>query len=145
MLYYGTRYHRPLPRGVGTVTSRVGPRISPIKHVPVIHDGVDIGAPQGTPIYAVDGGIVSGVYYSNSGGNVVQIDAPWAPLVGKVRWLYLHMMAPSPLRVGDRVTRGDTVGYVGSTGDSTGPHLHLEANRIPGGKVLNPITLGVPV
>lgn len=145
--WFFTRYASPLPKGSYRITSKVGPRISPIDHVPVYHDGLDLGAVEGTPIYAVDGGVVSGRYYSESGGNVTQIDSPLSStffLGTSIRWLYLHQSSTA-VNQGDVVKKGQLIGYVGNTGKrTTGAHLHLEANT-KSGKVLDPIWLGVPI
>lgn len=134
-----SRYGSPFPRGTAfRVTSRVGPRTSPIDGTPVNHDGVDLGAPEGTPILSVSAGTVRAVYYSSSGGNVVEVQEDRG-----IRWLYLHQ-SHTVARKGQQVRKGDLLGHVGSTGRSTGPHLHLEANDAAG-NVLDPIALGVPV
>lgn len=144
LLYLGwrvlnKRYGSPFPAGTSyRITSRVGPRTSPITGKPVVHDGVDLGAPYATPVLAVIGGTVSGVYFSTSGGNVVQVEGE-----DGIRWLYLHLARQDVAR-GAVVSKGDQLGLVGSTGNSTGNHLHLEANE-PDGSYLDPIALGVPL
>ena len=84
-----------------------------------IHDGIDIGVPQGTPIQACKSGtvIVAGWYYGYGICAVVVNDT------GE-KVYYAHMSAIGPT-VGARVLQGQTIGFVGSTGNSTGPHLHL--------------------
>lgn len=88
-----------------------------------IHWGIDWGAPAGTPIYAAHDGTVTWSGWDHSyygGGWQIQITN------GEYATWYLHMQAQSPVSVGTRVKRGQLIGYVGSTGASTGPHLHLE-------------------
>lgn len=83
------------------------------------HNGIDIPAPTGTPIMAVSGGQVAWSYYSSSAGNWIGIDH------GNGTYsIYMHMSSRL-VSEGDYVTTGQTIGLVGSTGRSTGPHLHL--------------------
>lgn len=87
------------------------------------HYGIDWAAPAGTPIYASMAGTVSKSGWDFStygGGNEVAVTD------GKYRTWYLHLVRPSHLSVGNRVKVGDLIGYVGSTGVSTGAHLHFE-------------------
>jgi len=88
-----------------------------------IHRGVDLAAPTGTRLYALMDGVVSKVAYQAGGaGHYIVINH-----TGGYQTKYFHMRERSPLREGTRVTAGQhTIGYVGSTGRSTGPHLHLE-------------------
>lgn len=84
-----------------------------------MHRGIDIGAPSGTPIYAAAGGTVFYAGWMGGYGNLILIDHG----DGRVT-AYAHQ---SSLAVsGGQVGRGQIIGYVGSTGDSTGPHLHFE-------------------
>lgn len=102
------------------ISSRWGWRISPINGSVSMHRGVDIPMPNGTPINSVMVGDVIDVDYSPDGyGNYVIVR--W----GKRTVLYAHMSSVA-VREGDYVNRGDVIGYVGSTGASTGDHLHLE-------------------
>lgn len=89
--------------------------------LPYVHRGVDIAAPYGTPIYAADSGtVVQVVPMHYSWGNYVQIDHG-----NGYKTLYAHMSGFA-VQVGDTVSQGQIIGYVGSTGDSTGNHCHLE-------------------
>lgn len=102
------------------LTSRFGLRVHPITGVTKSHTGVDIGAESGATIVAADGGtvVLAGV---NSGyGNCVMIDHG-----NGYKTLYGHMSSIAVTN-GQAVSKGDTVGYVGSTGLSTGPHCHYE-------------------
>ena len=91
------------------------------------HSGVDIAADTGTPVYAVQDGIV--IYSGVKGGygNCVIIDHyyPDLPQIPRLQTLYGHNSA-LVVNVGDTVRRGQVISYVGSTGRSNGPHLHFE-------------------
>jgi hypothetical protein len=107
----------------GTVTSGFGRRESPGPGASEDHGGVDIAAPEGTPIYAMDSGVVTKKNWNtghNGYGIAIQHDNG---VVSK----YVHMSRNvSGLDVGDAVTKHQVIGYVGSTGVSTGNHLHFE-------------------
>jgi murein DD-endopeptidase MepM/ murein hydrolase activator NlpD len=108
----------------GGITSYYGPRIHPVTGVNKLHTGIDIGAPHGAPIKAADGGTVISAGWMNGYGNTVIINHG-----GGYSTLYAHM---SSIAVsGGSVSKGQVIGYVGSTGLSTGPHLHFEV-RING-------------
>jgi len=101
------------------------------------HKGVDYAAPTGTPIKAAGDGKV--VHRGRKGGygNAVIIQHG-----GNITTLYAHMSRFSKARIGSRVRQGDVIGYVGSTGLATGPHLHYEYRR--NGVHLNPRTVKLP-
>jgi len=100
-------------------TSPFGWRIHPVYGDYRFHYGVDLAAPSGTPIGATRAGVVTKAYYSSSGGYTVEIDHQ----DGFVSQ-YLHQ-THYIVSVGDYVSAGQIIGYVGSTGTSTGPHLHF--------------------
>lgn len=104
------------------ITSRQGPRVHPITGKYKNHGGTDIGASYGSAIYAADSGkVVSSSDGWNGGwGNYVMIDHG-----NGMQTLYAHMSSRA-VSVGQTVKRGQTIGYVGSTGMSTAPHLHFE-------------------
>ena len=102
------------------LTSRVGYRMHPILGYERFHAGVDIGAKAGDTIIASDGGTVAVAEYSDSYGNYVLINHG-----NGYTTLYAHMSSMA-VEAGQAVEQGDTLGYVGSTGWSTGPHLHFE-------------------
>lgn len=104
------------------ITSRQGPRVDPVTgEIGRGHGGTDIGASYGSAIYAADGGTVIKSGYEEGGyGNYIMIDHG-----NEMQTLYAHMSAKS-VSVGDKVSQGQTIGLVGSTGRSTGPHLHYE-------------------
>ena len=123
-------YGWPLPSGYRTITSPYGMRMHPTKHVYKMHTGIDISAPGGTSIYAADSGTVILARYYGSYGNCVIIDHG-----NNVVTLYGHMSRLG-VSAGQSVSRGQTIGYVGSTGASTGNHLHFEV-RV-GGSCVSP-------
>lgn len=93
------------------------------------HMGIDIAAPQGTPLVAFDDGVVQtdrAVGYLGGYGNTVI----WNDSKGRAH-LWAHMMRPAKVRMGQRIKKGDVLGYVGNTGRSTGPHLHWEVSTNP--------------
>jgi len=114
------------------IGSGFGIRIDPIYKVRRMHEGIDFTAPIGTPIYATGNGVVSNVEYNDRGyGNHVILTHGYG-----YQTLYGHMSRVK-CRIGQRVMRGDIIGYVGNTGKSTGPHCHYEV--IKNGKKINPI------
>ena len=119
----------PVP-GVSKVSSKFGPRTPPCAGASSMHGGIDIGAPSGTPIMAYAAGeVVQNVSWHKSAGNYIKIDHG-----SGVASRYLHMVEPSPLAVGTKLTAGQQVGNVGNTGVGTGAHLHFEIH-INGEKV----------
>lgn len=128
--YIGGEMAWPTP-GYATITSGYGMRIHPIFGVNRLHTGVDIGAPLGSSIIAVNDGIVILASYSSSYGNYVMVDHG-----GGVVTLYAHG-SKICVEEGQEVKKGDEIMLVGSTGWSTGPHLHFEV-RIEG-KTYDPL------
>ncbi|MBZ5737479.1 peptidoglycan DD-metalloendopeptidase family protein [Nocardioides mangrovi] len=111
---------RPVP---GVVTSPFGWRIHPIYHYWGLHDGTDFGVSCGEPMKAIAGGTVIEKYWSDVYGNRLYVSL--GQINGKnVTAVYNHATSYR-VNVGDHVTQGETVGYVGSTGWSTGCHLHF--------------------
>src|SRR6218665_1891684 len=103
------------------VASGYGMRIDPVYGTPRMHKGLDFTAPQGTPIYATGDGTVTTAGYSDGGyGNHVEINHGYG-----YQTLYGHMVKVKA-RGGQKVKRGEVIGWVGSTGKSTGPHCHYE-------------------
>ena len=117
----------------GRVTSLFGRRRHPILGFVRMHAGVDYGASYGSPIYAVADGLVSFAGRHGGHGNYVRLEHGGGSGTG-----YGHMsrIAVGP---GTRVRAGQVIGYVGSTGLSTGPHLHFEAYQ--GGRTVNPLSM----
>lgn len=116
----GSTYTYPLPNSYTRITSGFKWRTCPF-HGWEHHNGMDLAAPQGTNIYAVNGGVVLiSAYASSSYGNYVMIDH------GNGRTtLYAHMSSRT-VKQGDIVQAGQVIGYVGHTGSAQGNHLHLE-------------------
>jgi len=108
-----------VPISYTRMTSPFGMRWHPVYGGYKMHYGVDLAAPSGTPIGATRAGVVTKAYYSSSGGYTVEIDHQ----DGFVSQ-YLHQ-THYIVSVGDYVSAGQIIGYVGSTGTSTGPHLHF--------------------
>jgi murein DD-endopeptidase MepM/ murein hydrolase activator NlpD len=104
----------------GPKTSGFGVRIHPLFGTARVHTGLDIGAPTGTPIHAAADGVVYSAGWRGGYGNAVVVDHG-----GGMTTLYAHQSRVA-VSGGKQVSRGDVVGYVGSTGFSTGPHLHFE-------------------
>jgi hypothetical protein len=117
----------------GHQTSGYGMRFHPLLGYTRMHQGVDYGAVTGTPIHAATDGIVSFAGWHGGHGNMVKLNH-----AGGLGTGYAHMsrIAVAP---GARVSQGDVIGYVGSTGLSTGPHLHFEVYR--NGAVVNPASV----
>ena len=111
-----------------TLTSLFGNRIHPITGKANNHSGVDIASAGGTPILAAKSGLVTTSGYNNSYGNYVVVSHG-----GGQSTLYAHMSSRA-VSEGQSVTQGQTLGYVGSTGSSTGNHLHFEV-RLNGGRL----------
>ncbi|MGP9587306.1 M23 family metallopeptidase [Micrococcaceae sp. AOP34-BR2-30] len=120
----------PLPTGSYVHTSSFGPRIDPITGEARLHAGTDWAAPDGTPIFALADGVV--VYAGMVDGYSGQITIEHTIGGEKVATKYIHMWAHGiHVHTGDRVTAGQHIGDVGSSGHSTGPHLHFQVH--PGG------------
>lgn len=105
------------------VTSDFGERIHPVTGQPSFHGGIDIGAASGASIEASDGGTVIWADYKGTYGNCVMIDHGNGLVT-----LYAHASSFAVSK-GDKVSQGQTIAYVGSTGRSTGPHLHFEVRK----------------
>lgn len=119
-------------KDLSRIASGFGYRIDPIYKTVKYHAGLDFTAPQGTPIYATADGVVSMAGFSNGGyGNHVIIDHGYG-----YETLYGHMVRVKA-RAGEHVKRGEIIGYVGSTGKSTGPHCHYEVHK--NGQKLDPV------
>jgi murein DD-endopeptidase MepM/ murein hydrolase activator NlpD len=120
------------------LSSSFGMRKHPIDGFNKMHRGTDFAAPKGTPIMASGNGIVKKVGWCGGGGNCVKIKHN-----STYETVYAHMSKfARGIKSGVRVKQGQTIGYVGSTGKSTGPHLHYEV--IVNGKKVNSQTLKLP-
>jgi len=112
------------------MASGYGWRIDPVYHTRRFHAGMDFAAPTGTPIYATANGTVMSAGWKQGYGNCVEINHGYGYVT-----LYGHMSAIKT-NAGKVVKRGDEIGLVGSTGKSTGPHLHYEVHLR--GEIMNP-------
>ena len=117
----------------GRITSQFGSRRHPILGYRRMHAGMDFGAPYGAPIYAVTDGTVNYAGYNGGYGRYVRLNHGGGMGSG-----YAHMSRIA-VRSGQSVRRGQVIGYVGSTGLSTGPHLHYELYR--NGAAINPASV----
>lgn len=118
------------PVRVGWISSPFGERIDPFTGGDEFHEGIDFAAPMGTPIHAVAAGVVTWAGPRGGYGNMVQIDHGdgFATRYGHAEKVLVH--------VGETVQRGDVIALVGSTGRSTGPHVHFEV--LKNGHEINP-------
>ena len=120
------------------LSSRFGRRKHPILGYTRMHKGIDFAAPPGTPIYAAGSGTV--IYAGRKGGYGKYVKIRHN---GTYETAYAHMKGYGRgVRRGARVRQGQIIGYVGSTGRSTGPHLHYEVHR--GGQQVNPLRIKMP-
>ncbi len=119
------------PVGLATYTSGFGVRSDPFRGSAAMHAGIDLAAPSGTPIYATADGVVDRAEWSGGYGNLVEIDH------GKGLQTRFGHLSRMMVRPGEHVTRGQLIALMGSTGRSTGSHLHYEV-RIDG-RAVNPV------
>ena len=111
--------------------SGYGTRIDPIYKTVKFHSGMDFSANVGTPVYATGNGVVRKAGWEGLYGNCIQIDHGFGYVTR-----YAHL-SKIDVRVGQKVVRGETIGKVGTTGKSTGPHLHYEV--MVKGQIVNPV------
>lgn len=125
------------PLNFSYISSQFNPRrMHPVLKRIRPHNGIDYYAPQGTPVYAAGGGVVSRAGYSAANGNHVFIKH-----ANGIETKYLHF-SKKAVNQGQKVQQGQTIGYVGSTGLATGPHLHYEF--LLNGVHRNPRTVPLP-
>lgn len=128
---------RPLEGG-GRLTSAMGMRIDPINGGNASHKGTDFAAPRGTPIYAAADGVVNMAQWYSGFGQFVRLDH-----INGYQTAYAHMNAIADgITPGTRVRQGQVIGYVGSTGRSTGNHLHFELEI--NGSIADPLNVKLP-
>jgi murein DD-endopeptidase MepM/ murein hydrolase activator NlpD len=120
-LFLGLLFRFPLPSGI--LSSGFGPRESPITHNLSFHPGIDLAAPQGTDVYAAREGVVTDTGVNAVLGQYIVIthDGSWSTVYGH--------LSLRRVRLNDKVESGMIIGNVGSTGESTGPHLHFEVRN----------------
>lgn len=120
------------------ISSNFGMRNHPILGYSRLHRGVDFAAPTGTPIYAAGNGTIEQIGWNGGYGNYVRIRHN-----GSIQTAYAHLNGfARGLSRGDRVRQGQVIGYVGTTGQSTGPHLHYEVHVQ--GQAVNPMSVDLP-
>jgi murein DD-endopeptidase MepM/ murein hydrolase activator NlpD len=110
-----------VPPAIGPITSPFGMRIHPITHLPEFHDGIDIGAPLGAPVYAMSAGQVLYAGPASGFGSEIVLSHP-----GGVSTVYGHLS--QIFTMSGPVKTGQVIGLVGNEGESTGPHLHAEVH-----------------
>lgn len=120
------------------ISSGFGMRKHPILGYSKLHKGIDFAAPSGTPIFAAGDGVVEEAGRKGAYGNYVRLKHG-----GTYRTAYAHLSRfAKGMKVGRRVRQGEIIGFVGSTGRSTGPHLHYEV--LVSGKQINPLSVKLP-
>jgi murein DD-endopeptidase MepM/ murein hydrolase activator NlpD len=117
----------------GWLTGTFGGRPDPFTGEPAFHQGLDISTEKGQPVYATANGIIDSAAYTGDYGNLITVRHDFGLAT---RYGHLSRFA---VKVGQPVKRGDVIGYVGSTGRSTGAHLHYEI--VANGKLINPLQL----
>ncbi len=127
-LDFGSDFVKPLKKA--RVTSRFDYRVNPVTGRYVFHTGMDLGAASGSNIMAMKSGRVVSAKYNGGYGNVVILEH-----AGGIRTLYAHC-SKLLVKAGEKVSKGQVIAKVGSTGNSTGPHLHIEFRK--GGKRFDP-------
>ncbi len=121
---------RPVRRGAGRYSSQFGYRRDPFTRRVRLHSGSDIAAPRGTPVYATGRGVVVFAGYDGDYGRLITVDHG-----NGIQTRFAHL-SKLLVKEGQQVEPGDRIGSVGSTGRSTGPHLHYEV-RVRG-KAVDP-------
>ena len=121
---------------IGWLSAQFGNREDPIEGGAAYHTGIDISLDAGRPVYATAAGKVEAAWYNGAYGRMVVIDHGYGL---KTRYAHLAGFAIAP---GDQVERGRIVGYVGTSGRTTGPHLHYEL--LVNGQLMNPLQLMAP-
>lgn len=113
-------------------------RKHPVLKIVRPHTGVDYAAPSGTPVVTIGDGVVISKGWAGGGGNTLKIKHN-----STYTTIYMHLKGfAKGIKVGQRVKQGELIGYVGSTGLSTGPHLDFRVHK--GGKPINPLTMESP-
>lgn len=118
-------------KDIKRIGSGFGWRIDPVFHKRTFHDGIDLTAHRGVPVYATGDAVVAYTGWKQGYGRVVDLDHGYGYVT---RYAHLHKIE---VNKGQKVTRGEKIGQVGSTGKSTGPHLHYEV--IYRGRNIDPI------
>ncbi len=124
-------FTHPCP-GYRRISSYFGYREAPLAGASTNHKGIDLAAAQGTPIYAADAGTVVQAHYSGNAGNFIIINHGNGY---STYYMHCHQMF---VKAGQKVSRGQNIGTVGNTGNSTGPHLHFQVMK--DGTPVNPLS-----
>lgn len=120
----------------GWLTGTFGGRSDPFTGEPGYHQGIDISTERGQPVFSTADGVIDSSSYTGDYGNLIVIKHGFGLTT---RYGHLSSFA---VRAGQSVKRGEVIGYVGSTGRSTGPHLHYEV--LVSGKQINPLSVKLP-
>ncbi|PWM08192.1 MAG: hypothetical protein DBX98_01245 [Clostridiales bacterium] len=115
----------------GIITSPCGSRINPILSTEEFHNGIDIAAEEGSNVYAVRSGYVTDVHVSDTYGNVISFNTDDGYTI-----TYNHLQKVFP-KIGEKIIQGEVIAYVGSTGLTTGPHLHYTVTL--NGMLMDPV------
>ena len=133
-----TKFLMRTPVSGARMSSKFGMRKHPIIGYNKMHTGLDFAAPYGTPVKAGGSGVIEQIGRVGAYGNYIRIRHP-----NNYKTAYAHLSRfASGLKKGSKVRQGQVIGYVGSTGRSTGPHLHYEVHV--DGRPVNPLTLKIP-
>ena len=120
------------------LSSRYGARKHPILGYTKMHRGLDFAAPSGTPVFAAGDGVIEKAGWNGSYGRYIKIRH-----TGTYKTAYAHLSSiHKNIKIGRRVLQGKTIGYVGTSGRSTGPHLHYEVLR--NNRQVNPMNIKLP-
>lgn len=124
------------PGAIGSIVSGFGSRVNPVLGVSMLHAGDDFPYPCGTPVHAARGGTVASTGWDSAGGNFVLIDHGY---VGgaNIASYYAHFERSAVVHSGQHVSKGQLIGYSGTTGRSTGCHMHFGV--MANGRWVNPI------
>ena len=124
------------PGAIGSIVSGFGERLNPVLHVWMLHAGDDFPYPCGTPVHAAGSGTVVQTGWDSAGGNFVLIDHGYRDGVNLASY-YAHFERPAVVHAGQHVSTGQLIGYSGTTGRSTGCHMHFGV--LANGRWVNPI------
>lgn len=117
----------------GPLSATFGERNDPFNGGPAIHTGIDISGDRGTPVYATGDGSVQSAGWNGDYGNMISVDHGYGMVTR-----YAHLSGYS-VQAGEKVKRGEIIGFIGSTGRATGPHLHYEL--LMNGRLTDPVRL----
>ena len=123
------------PVKAARISSHFGNRVHPILGYTKMHKGIDFAAPKGTPICSAGDGVITEVGTKGGYGNYIKVKHS-----SSLSTLYAHLLkVHKEIKVGSKIKQGSVIAYVGSTGSSTGPHLHYEVHIA--GRPVNPLSI----